>query len=74
MISNLHSVDVTTCIDYEEGTGVYLQLIVWKEAKPILNDPEEPAWQRAIIEYLPLSFRKWTVCSMYPREVANNGG
>lgn len=73
MISQLHSVDVTTWTDYEEGTGTFLQLIAWKDGKYVPRDPERAAWQMRIIETMPLHFRRCVVCSMYPREAASNG-
>jgi hypothetical protein len=73
MISELHSVDVKTWIDYDEGTGINIQMIAWKDAKFDPRDPQRTSWQMAAVEQLSPQFRRWVVCSMYPYEAQANG-
>jgi len=72
LISNLHSIEVKIWTDWEDGMKVNLHLIAWKE-NYVRRDPEHKAWERRIAETMPLQFRQWVVCSMYPREAAANG-
>lgn len=73
MAADLQSVEVSTWTDFEEGTGTYIHLIAWKDYQPGIRDQVEPTWQRQIIETFPPDFRRWVICSMYPREAATNG-
>jgi hypothetical protein len=69
----LHSIDVRTWLDYEEGTGVHIEVLAWKDAPPDLRDPDRMSWIKAILAMSSATFRMWVSCEMYPREVAWDG-